>query len=101
MSNLNNSQFSSAEDIEAKQRRRFKRKRESGFVGNGYWFANYPYMIGAMGTGGMYQTGNEPNNQDEHSEDPGSMSGETAPITTGMGEGGTASATGTDGGGMP
>lgn len=52
MNGLNPSQFNNVEDIEERQRRRFKRKHEYGFVGNGYWFANYPYMIGAMGTGG-------------------------------------------------
>ena len=51
MSNLNAEQFNNAADVEEQQRRRFKRKRESGFVGNGYWFANYPYMIGALGAG--------------------------------------------------
>ena len=104
INNLNSSQFDSAENIEEQQRRRFKRKRESGFVGNGYWFSNYPFMMGTMGTGGFYQTDgdhNEPNDRDEHSEDAGSMAGETAAGTTGMGDGGTASSTGPAGGGMP
>lgn len=104
MNNLNNAQFNAADDIEAKQRRRFNRKRESGFVGNGYWYANYPYMIGAMGTGGMYQMGselNQPNQTDEHSQDPGSMAGEPAADTTGMGDGGTSFGAGLAGGGMP
>jgi len=52
MNGLNPAQFNNAENVEEKQRRRFKRKHEYGFVGNGYWFANYPYMIGSMGTGG-------------------------------------------------
>ena len=102
--NLSSSQFDAAADIEEQQRRRFKRKRESGFVGNGYWFSNYPFMMGTMGTGGFYQTDgehNEPNDRDEHSEDAGSMAGETVAGTTGMGDGGTAASTGTDGGGMP
>jgi hypothetical protein len=43
------SQFSGSEKVEEKQRRRFNRKRESGFVGNGYWYGNYPNMVGARG----------------------------------------------------
>jgi hypothetical protein len=43
------SQFSGAEKVEEKQRRRFNRKRETGFVGNGYWYARYPNMVGTMG----------------------------------------------------
>ena len=43
------SQFSCAEKVEEKQRRRFNRKRETGFVGNGYSYARYPNMVGAMG----------------------------------------------------
>ena len=49
-SNLSN-QFQKSESAENTQRRRFKRKRESGFVGEGYHFANYPNMIGAMSAG--------------------------------------------------
>ena len=100
--NLNEQQFSQAADVEAQARRRFLRKSSSGFVGTGYNYANYPYMIGAMGTGGMMQMDNEhnePNSMDEHSEDAGSMSGETVAGTTGMGDGGTAaSSTGAAGG---
>jgi hypothetical protein len=43
------SQFSGAERVEEKQRRRFNRKRETGFVGNGYWYGNYPNMVGTRG----------------------------------------------------
>lgn len=98
--NLNEQQFSQAADIEAQARRRFRRKSESGFVGTGFYYSNYPYMIGAMGTGGMGQMDNEmhePNSEDEHSEDAGSTSGEMVAGTTGMGDGGTA-ATGSAGG---
>lgn len=45
------SQFTDAPNTEEIQRRRFNRKHESGFVGNGYAFFNYPYMIGAVGAG--------------------------------------------------
>jgi hypothetical protein len=50
-SNYDAIQFSKAEKTEEIQRRRFKRKRESGYSGAGFWFANYPYMIGAMSSG--------------------------------------------------
>jgi hypothetical protein len=103
MSNLNENQFASAIDIAAQEERRKMRRGLNGvYVGIGSNFMNYPYMTGAMGTGGSYQMDNElhePNAQDEHSEDAGSMGGETAPTTTGMGDGGTAaSATGAAGG---
>ena len=74
MSNLNSAQFDDAYDIEAQQRRRFKRKHESGFVGNGFFYANYPYMIDAMGTGGKEETA-------QHEKGEGNLSenmGETA-----------------------
>lgn len=45
------SQFTDAPNTEEIQRRRFKRKHESGFVGNGYAFFNYPYMIGSVQAG--------------------------------------------------
>jgi hypothetical protein len=81
-SNLS-AQFDNAENVEETQRRRFKRKRESGYVGNGYWFGNYPYMIGAMGSA----------NPDENIKDqdqPMSDSGQSASDTNGSGSGGTA-----------
>lgn len=103
MSNLNSAQFDKAFDIEAQARRRKMRQGLAGvYVGIGNNFMNYPYMTGAMGTGGAYQMDNdlhEPNAHDEHAEDAGSMSGETVADTTGMGDGGTAaSATGAAGG---
>lgn len=103
MSNLNSAQFDNVPDINARDHRRKMRRGLLGtYVGIGNNFMNYPYMTGAMGTGGSYQMDNElhePNAHDEHSEDAGSMGGETAPTTTGMGDGGTAaSATGAAGG---
>ena len=98
--NLNSAQFGNAVDIEEQQRRRFKRKQESGYVGNGYNFTNYPYMVGALGAGTITQS--QPNEEDEHSQDAGSEAGEPNPgatTATGMGDGGTAaSATGAAGG---
>jgi hypothetical protein len=79
------SQFDKAENIEEKQRRRFSRKRESGYSGAGFWFANYPYMIGAMSSGTDPREGNVPNKDQAPNE-----SGESASDTSGLGSGGTA-----------
>lgn len=49
------SQFHNAENVEEQQMRRFSRRHETGFVGNGYWFWNYPNMIGTLGSGSMIQ----------------------------------------------
>jgi hypothetical protein len=76
-------QFERAEVVEETQRRRFKRKRESGFVGNGYWFGNYPYMIGAMGSA-------NPDQMNKDHDQPMSDAGQTAAGTSGLGDGGTA-----------
>jgi hypothetical protein len=76
-------QFNTAENVEETQRRRFKRKRESGFVGNGYWFGNYPYMLGAMGSA-------NPDQMDKDHNQPMSDASQTASDTTGLGDGGTA-----------
>jgi hypothetical protein len=106
MNNLNSAQFDAAFDIEAQERRRKMRRGLAGvYVGIGNSWMNYPYATGAMGTGGAAQMDNElhePNAQDEHAEDAGSMAGEPSPgasDATGMGDGGTAaSATGAAGG---
>jgi hypothetical protein len=79
-SNLS-SQFTGAEDVEEKQRRRFKRKRESGFVGNGYWYGGYPYMVGTMGNPA-------PETEKDHDQ-PMSGGSDTAAAADGMGVGGT------------
>ena len=99
MSGLNPSQFYNAEDIEEKQRRRFKRKRESGFVGNGYWYAGYPYMIGAMGTGGNATSDDERGKI--KAQEPAEQHGEEAmgAVTNGVDTTGVTGAT-SDGGGM-
>ena len=57
MRNLNESQFREAVNMEEQQRRRFRRKHESGFVGNGFWWTGYPYVVGTLGTGGMTTAG--------------------------------------------
>lgn len=93
--NLNGRLFKNAENVEEKQRRRFRRKHESGYVGNGFWFANYPYMIGALGAGTITQTQNE--EQKETPQQESNEVGETAGTSTGMGPS-TASASGAAGG---
>jgi hypothetical protein len=76
-------QFDSAEDIEEQQRRRFGRRRESGYSGAGFWFLNYPYMVGSSGSGtGSYDTRDQ--NQ------PVNDGSDTASSADGMGSGGTA-----------
>ena len=40
-----------ANTVEDSKRRRFKRKRESGYTGAGFWFGLYPNMVGGMGSG--------------------------------------------------
>ena len=102
VSNLSGSQFDGAPDVEEAQRRRFKRKHEAGFVGAGYNYWNYPYMVGTLGAGSLITTAQEHEQLQESQERPGDADDQTAPTTTGMSEGGTAaSASGAAGGGMP
>lgn len=70
-----------ADNVENQKRRRFKRKREPGYTGAGFWFGLYPNMVGAMGSG----TGMPNQEQNE----PISDSGQTASAIDGMGMGGT------------
>lgn len=86
------SQFDLANSVEKAQRRRFNRKREYGYVGNGYNFANYPYMIGALGAGSIITTPERQQELDQQNDTGVSD-------TSGMGEGGTASSG--DAGGAP
>lgn len=44
-------QFNDSASFEEAQNRRFKRKRESGYTGAGYWYSAYPNMVGAMASG--------------------------------------------------
>ena len=77
-------QFSAvAGRVEEQQRRRFKRKHESGYVGNGYWFAGYPGMVGALNA-------NPVQNPDTDHDQPMSPAGQAASATDGNGMGGTA-----------
>jgi hypothetical protein len=46
-------QFNKSANVEEQQMRRFGRKKESGYTGAGYWYSNYPNMIGAMGSGAV------------------------------------------------
>lgn len=74
-------QFSAAANVEEAQRRRYKRKRESGFVGNGYTYG-YPYVVGTL-VNHQY----DPN---VYSNDPVNPEGSPASATDGTGMGGTA-----------
>lgn len=66
-----------AEQAENQQRERFSRPRAYGFIGNGYNYGGYPYMLGAMGGYGFgygyggyggYGSGtNAPNNSETSS----------------------------------
>lgn len=86
-SNLS-SQFIRTEYAEEEQRKRFDRKREPGFSGSGFWFANYPYMVGALGAG-TDQRLVDTNNRHEMSDDASAASD-----TSGMGSAGTATSFG-------
>ena len=74
-----------AEKYEAAQRRRFGRKREPGYTGAGYHYANYPNMVGAMTAGTNI-------NELTQTQKPRQISkaGKTAAATDGMSFGGTA-----------
>jgi hypothetical protein len=95
MSNLSHQFDGAIEAYEDMQRRRYARKKGvSGFIGNGYWFGSYPYMMGAYGAGTITQT-----HSDHDKDDLSENMGETAGTSSGMGEGGTAaSGTGAAGG---
>ena len=97
-SNLS-SQFQGAPSVEDQKLRRFKRKHESGYVGTGFWFANYPYIYGTMGTGGYetatHERGETPEQETAKQHNDETMGSATNGITTT----GTAGAT-SDGSGM-
>ena len=69
--------------VEDSKRRRFKRKRESGYTGAGFWFGQYPNMIGAMGSGAV--TSGNPQQPHDLND-----SGQTASAADAAGLGGTA-----------
>lgn len=95
VNNLSPAQFNTMQDIEEQQRRRFRRKREPGFVGTGFWFWNYPNMVGTIGSGTLLPSAEQ--HQEEVRDN--TRAGDTANTVDGMGQGGTAaSATGAAGG---
>lgn len=98
VSNLSPAQFDSIPGVEEQQMRRYKRRYEPGYSGTGFWFWNYPNMVGAIGAGSMLPIANDQSNyavEQPHSRTPGY----TANPGSGMGLGGTAaSATGAAGG---
>jgi len=102
MSNLSRQFDGMAHAYEQIQRKRYARKTESGFVGTGFGWGAYPYMVGATAVGNVTQTQSSDyeNPVQELAENNASESTETANTGSGMGEGGTA-ATGAAGGGMP
>jgi len=103
MSNLSHQFDGMAEAYERLQRKRYARKTESGFVGTGFGWGAYPYVVGALGAGNITQTQSEQyeNPVQELSEGNQQEANETANAGTGMGDGGTAaSATGAAGGGV-
>lgn len=99
MSNLSHQFDGQQEAWEEIQRRRYARnKGVSGFIGNGYWLFNYPYMVGGIGSGTLIQTqGNLSENMGHGSE----CCDGTVGTSTGMGEGGTAASATGAAGGMP
>ena len=105
MKHLNNSQFNGVPNVEALQSLKKKRRGLLGaYVGLGNLWTIYPYMYGTMGTGGidqMHERG-ETREQEIAEHDAGTDAGETAPMTSGMSDGGIISGvTGDAGGGMP
>jgi hypothetical protein len=69
-------------NVEEQQRRRYSRKRETGFVGNGYT-GSYPYVTGA-------QSSNPVQNPYLQPKQPTKSSGRAASSKSGTGSGGTA-----------
>ena len=82
-SNLSQQFGVDAEAFEESQRRRFGRRREPNYSGSGFWFANYPYMVGALGAG-TDQRLQDTDNRHEMSDDTAAASADS-----GMGSGGT------------
>lgn len=95
--NLSPAQFNTMANIEEQQRRRFNRRREPGFIGTGFWYWNYPNMVGTIGAGTMLQSGDD-RNQQQHDV---TRDGQTAGTDDGMGVGGTAASASGAAGGMP
>ena len=94
VSNLSPAQFNTMSDIEEQQMRRYKRRKEPNYSGAGFWFWNYPNMIGAIGSGSMLPV-MEPKDQESKDAD------YTANPGSGLGEGGTAASASGAAGGSP
>lgn len=93
--NLSRAQFNTMSDIEEQQLRRYGRTHTPGYSGIGFWYFNYPNMVGAIGAGSMLPVRDNPAAQQEGRN----TEGQTANAGSGLGEGGTAaSATGAAGG---
>ena len=102
MSNLSHQFDGQREAWEEVQRRRYARKKGvSGFIGNGYWLFNYPYMIGALGAGTITQTQSDKDDLSENMGHGAEYSDGTVGTSTGMGEGGTAASASGAAGGSP
>lgn len=89
MSNLSRQFENRRQEWEEVQRRRYARKHESGFSGAGFWYWNYPNMVGAIGAGNMIQSQTHADlgqNLGQGAENLDGMPGDA----TGMGQGGTA-----------
>lgn len=96
VSNLSPAQFNTMSDIEEQQMRRYKRRNEPNYSGAGFWFWNYPNMIGAIGSGSMLPVQDQgPKNEDK------STDGMMANPGSGLGEGGTAASASGAAGGSP
>jgi hypothetical protein len=104
MSNLSHQFDGQQEAWEEIQRRRYARKKGvSGFIGNGYWLFNYPYMVGGIGAGTITQTQSD-HDKDDMGENMGHGAENAdgmAGTSTGMGEGGTAASASGAAGGSP
>lgn len=93
------SQFGDQQAYEDAQRRRFARRHEPGYTGEGFNYKQYPYMVSAAALGT-----NQIMNVNSRYQDTTSNYKKKAgfPVSNGLGQGGTAAyATGMGGGGMP
>lgn len=96
MSNLSRQFENQRQAWEDIQRRRYARKQESGFTGSGFWYWNYPNMVGTIGAGNITQTQSGEDRKDlgqnigVGAENLDGMPGDS----TGMGQGGTATSLG-------
>ena len=101
VTNLSPAQFNTVDNIEEQQRRRFRRRHEPGFVGTGFWYWNYPNMVGTIGAGSLIPTAEEHQELQHEQTREGQTEGQTANTGSGMGEGGTAASASGAAGGSP